>query len=46
MFICTELIDETGTAPGHSLGLWDIFWPCSEKFESWENIRTFDRVMT
>ena len=29
MFICSELIEETGRPP------WADFWPGSDKFESW-----------
>ena len=27
MFICTELIEETGRAPGLIFGMWENFWP-------------------
>ena len=36
MFICTELIEETGRPPGLILGIWGYFWLGSEKFESWK----------
>ena len=35
MFICTELIEETGRPPGLIFGMWGYFWPGSDKFESW-----------
>ena len=34
MFICTELIEETGRPPGLIFGMWEYFWPGSEIFES------------
>ena len=34
MFICTELIEETGRAPGVISGMWGYSWPGSDKFES------------
>ena len=34
MFICTELIEETGIPPGLNFGLWEYFGPGSDKFES------------
>ena len=46
MFICTELIEETGRPPGLIFGMWGYFWPGSDKFESWKNFHTFDGVMT
>ena len=46
MFICTELIQETGRPPGPNFGMRGYFWPGSEKFESWKNCHTFDGVMT
>ena len=46
MFICTELIEETGRPPGLIFGMWEYFWPGSDKFESWKNFHTFDKVMT
>ena len=36
MFICTELIEETGRHPGLIFGMWGYFWPGSDKFESWK----------
>ena len=36
MFICTELIEETGP-PGLIFGTWEYFGPGSERFESWKN---------
>ena len=36
MFICSELIEETGRRPGLILGMWGYFWPGSENFESWK----------
>ena len=38
MFICSELIEETGRHPGLIFGLWGYFWPGSDKFESWKNL--------
>ena len=46
MFICTELIEETGRPPGLIFGMCGYFWPGSDKFEIWENLHTFDEVMT
>ena len=46
MFICSELIEETGRPPGLIFGMWGYCWPGSDKFESWEEIHTFDGVMT
>ena len=46
MFICTELIEETGRPPGLTFGMWGYFWPGSDKFESWNFLHTFDEVMT
>ena len=46
MFICTELIEETGRPPGLIFGRWGYFWPGSDKFESWKRIHTFDGIMT
>ena len=34
MFICSELIEETGRPPGLIFGMWGYFWPGSDKFES------------
>ena len=30
MFICTELIEETGRPPGMIFGMWGYFWPGSD----------------
>ena len=46
MCICTELIEETGRPPGLIFCMWGYFWPGSDKFESWKNFHTFDKVMT
>ena len=46
MFICIELIEETGRGPGLILGMWGYFWTDSDKFEFWKKIHTFDEVMT
>ena len=46
MFICSELIEETGRPPGLIFGMWGYFGPGSDKFEFWKKIRTFDEVMT
>ena len=47
MFVCSELIEETGRAPGLIFGMWGYFWPGSDKFESWNFFFcTFDGVMT
>ena len=46
MFICSELIEETGRPPGLIFGMWGYFWPGSDKFESWKFFHTFDGVMT
>ena len=35
MFICKELIEETGRSPGLIFGMWGYFWPGTDKFESW-----------
>ena len=45
MFICTELIEETGRPPAD---FWHVgyFWPGSDKFEYWKYFHTFDGVMT
>ena len=34
MFICTELIEETGRPRGLIIGMWGYIWPGSDKFES------------
>ena len=46
MFICSELIEETGRPPGLIFGMWGYFGPGSDKFEFWKKFRTFDGVMT
>ena len=46
MFVCSELIEETGRPPGLIFGMWEYFGPGSDKFESWKKIHTFDGVMT
>ena len=46
MFICSELIEETGRPAGLIFGMWGYFWPGSDKFESWKNFHTFDGVIT
>ena len=46
MFICSELIKETGRPPGLIFGMWGYFWPGSDKFEFWKRFHTFDGVMT
>ena len=46
MFICTELIEETGRSPGLIFGTWGYFLPGSGKFESWKLFYTFGEVMT
>ena len=46
MFICSELIEETGRPPGLIFGMWGYSWPGSDKFESWKSFHTFDGVMT
>ena len=46
MFICTELIEETGRPPGLIFGMWGYFYPGSDIFEFCEIFQTFDRVTT
>ena len=46
MFICSELIEETGRPPELIFGMWGYFGPGSDKFESRKKIHTFDGVMT
>ena len=46
MFICSELIEETGRPPVLIFVMWGYFWPGSDKFESWKFFHTFDGVMT
>ena len=36
MFICSELIEETGRPPGLIFSMWGYFWLGSDKFESWK----------
>ena len=45
MFICSELIEETGRPPGLIFCMWGYFWPGSDKFEFWKNFHAFDGVM-
>ena len=45
MFVCSELIEETGRPPGLIFAMWEYFWPGSDNFESWKKIHTFDGVM-
>ena len=45
MFVCSELIEETGRPPGLIFGMWGYFWPGSDKFESWKKIHTFDHIL-
>ena len=46
MFICSELIEETGRPPELIFGMWGYFGPGSDKFVSWKKIHTFNGVMT
>ena len=46
MFVCSELIEETGRPPGLIFGMWRYFWPGSDKFEFWKKFHIFDEVMT
>ena len=46
MFICSELIEETGRPPGLIFGMSGYFCPGSSKFEFWNFFHTFDEVMT
>ena len=46
MFICTELIEETGKPTGLIFGMLGYFWPGSDNFEFWNFFNTFDEVMT
>ena len=46
MFICTELIEETGRRPGLIFGIAGYFWPGTKKLEFWKFFRTFNGVMT
>ena len=45
MFICTELIEETGSPPGLIFCMWEYFCPGSDKFEFWKFFQTFDGVI-
>ena len=44
MFICTELIEETGRPPGLIFAMWGYFLPGSDKFEFWKKFHTFLKV--
>ena len=46
MFICLELIEETGGFPRLIFGMCGYFMPGSDKLEFWKEIHTFDGVMT
>ena len=46
MFVCSELIEETGRPPGLIFGMWRYLWPGSDDFEFWKIFHTFDEVMT
>ena len=46
MFICSELIEETGRPSGLIFCMWGYFWPDSDMFEFWKIFHTFDGVMT
>ena len=46
MFICSELIEETGRPPELIFAMWGYFWPGWDKFEYWKFFHTFDGVMT
>ena len=46
MFICTELIEETGRLPWLIFGICEYFWPGSDHFEFWEFFLTFYGFMT
>ena len=46
MFICSELIEETGRPPGLIFAMREYFWPGSDKFEFGKFFHTFDGVMT
>ena len=37
MFICTELIEETGKPPVLIFGMWRYFWPGPDKLEFWKD---------
>ena len=46
LFICTELIEETGRPPGLFFCMWGYFWPGSHRFESWKKFYTFAGFIT
>ena len=46
MFICTELIEETGRPPGLIFGHVGIFWAWLGQVRVLEIFYTFDEVMT
>ena len=46
MFICSEMIEETGRSRGLIFGMYGYFWPGKDKFECWKIFHTFDGVMT
>ena len=46
MFICTELIEETGRPSGLIFGMWEYFGDGLDKSEFWKFFHTFDGVMT
>ena len=46
MFVCSELIEETGRPPVLIFDMWGYFWPGSDMFEFWKKFHTFDGVMT
>ena len=45
MFICSELIEETGRPHGLILACRDIFALTRKSFESWKKFHTFDGGM-
>ena len=46
MFICSELIEETGRPPRMLFGMWGIFFAWFGQVRVLENFHTFDKVMT
>ena len=46
MFVCSELIEETGRSPVLIFGMLGYFLLGSEKSEIWNFFHTFDGVMT
>ena len=46
MFICSELIEETGRPIGLIFGMWGYFCPGLDKFEFGKKIHTFNGVRT